>query len=57
MNYAINDRCTCNPCAGEACQCGCQATAARAADARPPCNCAAKCGCDAAEQGCLCSRS
>ena len=52
---AMNDRCNCAPCAGEACQCGCQIAAAQLSDARPACNCATSCGCDAAEQGCLCN--
>ena len=57
MNTAMNDRCTCTRCAGEACQCGCQTAAAtQFSDARPACNCAKACGCDAAEQGCLCQR-
>jgi hypothetical protein len=54
MNYAMEDSCTCTRCAGEACQCGCQTSAPQLSAARPPCNCAARCGCDAAEQGCLC---
>jgi Protein of unknown function (DUF3703) len=29
MNYAMNESCTCNRCAGEACQCGCQRSAAQ----------------------------
>jgi hypothetical protein len=56
MNTAMNDRCTCSPCAGDACQCGCRISAAPPSDARPACNCATACGCDAAEQGCLCQR-
>ena len=31
MNYAMSNSCTCNGCAGEACQCGCQTAAAIAA--------------------------
>ena len=55
MNTTMNDLCTCTRCAGENCQCGCQSAAAQLSDARPQaCNCAATCGCDAAEQGCLC---
>ena len=57
MNNAMNtmsDRCNCTGCAGEACQCGCQMAAAQLSDARPACNCGTGCGCDAAEQGCLC---
>ena len=54
MNNIMNDRCTCTGCAGVACQCGCQIAAAPASEARPACNCATACGCDAAEQGCLC---
>lgn len=53
MYDAMNDRCSCTTCAGAACQCGCQVAAAPS-DARPACNCATACGCDAAEQGCLC---
>lgn len=28
MNYAMKESCTCNRCAGEACECGCQKAAA-----------------------------
>lgn len=55
-NTKMNDQCACTPCAGESCQCGCQAAAVLLSDARPACNCATACGCDAAEQGCLCQR-
>ena len=53
---AMNEQCTCTRCAGEACQCGCQSAGARLSDARPACNCATACGCEAAEQGCLCRK-
>jgi hypothetical protein len=54
--YRHNDACNCNPCPGAGCPCGCQPTATlvQVNDARPACNCAQACGCDAAEQGCLC---
>ncbi len=55
MNYEMNDRCTCIPCAGEGCQCGCQIGAAQSS-AGQHCTCAAACRCDAADQGCLCRR-
>jgi len=48
--------CRCVNCPGTNCRCGCQAEAAppAAAAARPACACGPSCGCDAAEQGCLC---
>lgn len=55
MNPEMNDRCTCATCGGEACRCGCQLSATPPSDARPACACAIACGCDAAEQGCLCN--
>jgi len=54
MNYATDDRCSCTHCAGDACQCGCQTAALQLSDDRQRCLCATTCGCDAAEQGCLC---
>jgi hypothetical protein len=48
--------CRCVNCPGANCRCGCQAEATppAAAAARPACACGPSCGCDAAEQGCLC---
>lgn len=59
---AMNDRseaaCTCTNCPGSACTCGCQSAArATALAERTACACAGRCGCDAAESGCLCSPS
>jgi hypothetical protein len=54
MTYVRDDRGSCTNCAGEACQCGCRTAAAQLSDAREDCKCGTKCGCDAAEQGCLC---
>lgn len=53
-----SDRCECSNCPGAGCQCGCQPTmrAVQPNDARAACNCAHACGCDAAEQGCLCGQ-
>jgi hypothetical protein len=50
--------CRCAECPGAGCTCGC--AAGHAAPAAPLqaagacCACASRCGCDAAEQGCLC---
>jgi hypothetical protein len=42
-------------CAGSACACGCQGDATQALRAgAAACHCGSGCGCDAAEQGCLC---
>jgi len=48
-------QCQCPNCPGAGCRCGCQdPTSALAVHAAPPsCGCAC-CGCEAAEQGCLC---
>jgi hypothetical protein len=54
MTYVRDDRGSCTNCAGEACQCGCRTAAAQLSDAREDCKGGTKCGCDAAEQGCLC---
>ena len=57
MNQLSNPACQCTNCPGIGCQCGCAATevlptlnAAAAA-----CACGTACGCEAAEQGCVCS--
>jgi hypothetical protein len=52
------DRCQCSNCPGAGCQCGCQAATAELQQnaAGTACNCGHACGCDAAEQGCLCPR-
>jgi hypothetical protein len=57
MNYPMNDRCNCTNCSGDGCVCGCQAElSAVCAVATPPhCECGPACGCEAAEQGCVCS--
>lgn len=52
MNQSTVDRCNCTNCPGEDCQCGCQAAAFVAAP--PACTCGPSCGCEGAEQGCVC---
>jgi len=56
MNYPMNDRCNCTNCPGQGCGCGCQAavSAAPAVALPPQCDCGQSCGCDGAEQGCVC---
>ena len=58
MTYETNDRCTCQNCAGETCQCGCQTTelALQASYAESACQCGPSCSCEGGEQGCLCRR-
>jgi len=58
MNTPTTPACQCVNCSGASCRCGCRsvaATAPAAAATRPACNCGSRCGCDAAEQGCLCA--
>ena len=49
--------CQCVDCPGAGCLCGCQADSnlSTAPAAGQACACASRCGCEAAEQGCLCS--
>lgn len=56
MNYQAIDSCRCANCPGEACACGCQAEALVAPmnAAGAQCACGTACGCEGAEQGCLC---
>jgi len=58
MTTEANDRCSCTPCSGNDCQCGCQAkqNAAPMNAVEASCKCAAGCGCgcNAAGQGCRC---
>jgi hypothetical protein len=55
MNH-LDTSCPCNPCPGSTCYCGCQASPANALPAAATdCACKGRCGCDAAEQGCLCA--
>jgi hypothetical protein len=56
MNTPSTPSCPCVDCPGDSCRCGCQGdvTPPAAAAARPTCACGPRCGCDAAEQGCLC---
>ena len=56
MNDQTNDRCACPNCPTDGCQCGCQTAAptAQISYAGLHCQCGPACGCDAAEQGCLC---
>jgi hypothetical protein len=58
MTYETNDRCNCLNCAGDACQCGCQATQPEllANYAESDCRCGPNCPCEGGEQGCLCRR-
>jgi hypothetical protein len=56
MSYETNDQCRCASCPGEACNCGCQAPTAPMSAAGATCDCGPACGCEAAEQGCLCQR-
>jgi hypothetical protein len=53
-----NNPCTCVNCPGEGCQCGCQATVSTLSInyAGLRCACGPSCGCDGAEQGCLCQQ-
>ena len=57
MNHATNAQCNCSNCPGAGCQCGCQTgSSITPAMALPPqCNCAPACGCEGAEQGCVCA--
>jgi len=55
MNVQSALVCSCVACPGSSCTCGCQdATPSTAPVAGQACECAARCGCEAAEQGCLC---
>lgn len=55
MNH-LDTSCSCNPCRGSSCSCGCQQSPANALPAATTdCACKGRCGCDAAEQGCLCA--
>lgn len=53
MNQSTTENCACTNCPGAGCQCGCQGGASVVA-APAACNCGPSCGCDAAEQGCVC---
>lgn len=55
MQHELTSPCQCTECPGAGCRCGCQQPApALALQAAPPsCGCES-CGCEAAEQGCLC---
>jgi hypothetical protein len=60
MNNALTSpsaACRCSHCPGSGCACGCQPLPANPAlnAAGPACACGGRCGCDAAEQGCVCS--
>jgi len=47
--------CNCNPCPGAGCRCGCQPGVTAPTFAAPAaCECGPDCGCEGAEQGCLC---
>ena len=54
MNDQMNERCNCLNCPADGCQCGCEPAVSAATYAGQHCLCGAGCGCDAAEQGCLC---
>lgn len=57
MNVQANDRCGCINCPKNGCQCGCRSTtsALTVSYAGLVCQCGA-CGCEGAEQGCLCGK-
>jgi hypothetical protein len=56
MNAQSTVVCRCVACPGCDCACGCQDTTPSTPQvAGPACSCASRCGCEAAEQGCLCS--
>ena len=57
MNFLTTLSCECVDCQGTDCRCGCQADANPPSThaAAPVCACGLRCGCEAAEQGCLCS--
>jgi hypothetical protein len=56
MTYLTNPACRCTNCPGIGCQCSCAATEVLPAQgaAAAACVCGMDCGCEAAEQGCLC---
>ena len=56
MDQTKIDSCNCSKCPGAGCQCGCQSGKAAGATLAAPtgCACGPRCGCEAAEQGCLC---
>ncbi len=57
MNYDTR-LCNCIDCPGAGCRCGCQAEASAPTLAAPArCACGPACGCEGAEQGCLCGSS
>ena len=57
MNTTSTSSCQCVDCPGASCRCGCQAAATppTTAVAGAACTCAMRCGCEGAEQGCLCT--
>ena len=59
MNPTIPHACGCIDCPGAGCTCGCQAGNTHpAVAANPPaCRCGPGCGCEGAEQGCLCGHT
>ncbi len=55
MNATSTPSCLCTDCPGTDCRCGCNdRTPPVALGASATCACGPRCGCDAAEQGCLC---
>jgi hypothetical protein len=54
MNHPDTSSCTCIQCPGSACACGCQHGGTGDLQAGAACGCAAGCGCEGAEAGCLC---
>lgn len=58
MNHELHaprtTACTCVDCPGAGCTCGCQALAGATIAAPAACRCGPACGCEAAEQGCMC---
>ncbi|HEX6705584.1 MAG TPA: hypothetical protein VF169_12550 [Albitalea sp.] len=56
MNVLSTVPCQCANCPGSSCDCGCAAGSAPSTSSAA-CACAGRCGCDAAEPGCLCTPS
>lgn len=56
MNYEANGHCACANCQVESCHCGCQpgVQAVLLGYAGLACDCDPTCGCEGAEQGCVC---
>ena len=55
MDQSDTRACSCSPCIGEACQCGCQEAAANAIQAVVACPRSCECGCTSAGAACACA--